>query len=153
LSEEVFKYGDDQFFLVCYVGTNTERLCVELCEFMQCHGEKGSSVSIVSGYGLDDWAIEVRSPAEAKDFSFSLYVVTGSGAHSASCPMGTGAPFPGAKARPGRDADHSPHLLPRSNMSRSYTSSHPKRVRSVWSDCFSFYAMSCRFVYYFPKKK
>jgi hypothetical protein len=32
------------------------------------HGEPGSSVSIVSDYGLDDWAIEVRSPAEAKGF-------------------------------------------------------------------------------------
>jgi hypothetical protein len=30
--------------------------------------EPGSSVSIVSGYGLDDWVIEVRSPAEAKGF-------------------------------------------------------------------------------------
>jgi hypothetical protein len=28
--------------------------------------EPGSAVSIVSGYVLDDWAIEVRSPAEAK---------------------------------------------------------------------------------------
>jgi hypothetical protein len=28
----------------------------------------GSSVSIVCGYGLDDWAIEVRSPAEATGF-------------------------------------------------------------------------------------
>jgi hypothetical protein len=28
--------------------------------------EPGTSVSIVSGYGLDDQAIEVRSPAEAK---------------------------------------------------------------------------------------
>jgi hypothetical protein len=28
----------------------------------------GSSVSIVSGYGLDDPRIEVRSPAEAKGF-------------------------------------------------------------------------------------
>jgi hypothetical protein len=27
---------------------------------------QGISVSIVSGYGLDDWAIEVRSPAEAR---------------------------------------------------------------------------------------
>jgi hypothetical protein len=27
---------------------------------------RGSSVSIVSGYGLNDWAIEVRSPAKAK---------------------------------------------------------------------------------------
>jgi hypothetical protein len=25
-----------------------------------------------------------------------------------SCTMGTGGPFPGAKARPRRDADHSP---------------------------------------------
>jgi hypothetical protein len=32
------------------------------------YGETGSSVSIVSGYGLDDRAIEVRSPAEAKGF-------------------------------------------------------------------------------------
>jgi hypothetical protein len=31
-------------------------------------GEPGSSVSIVSGYGLDDWAMEVRSPAEARGF-------------------------------------------------------------------------------------
>jgi hypothetical protein len=30
--------------------------------------EPGSSVSIVSDYGLDDGAIEVRSPAEAKGF-------------------------------------------------------------------------------------
>jgi hypothetical protein len=30
--------------------------------------ELGSSVSILSGYGLDDRAIEVRSPAEAKEF-------------------------------------------------------------------------------------
>jgi hypothetical protein len=35
-------------------------------------------------------------------------VQTGSGAHPASCLMGTGGPFPGGKARLGRDADHSP---------------------------------------------
>jgi hypothetical protein len=69
---------------------------------------RGSSVSIVSGYGLDDRAIEVRSPAGAKDFSCNLCVLTGSGAHPASCTMGTGGPFPGGKALPGRDADHSP---------------------------------------------
>jgi hypothetical protein len=33
---------------------------------------------------------------------------TGSGAHPASSTMGNGGPFPGGKARPGRDADHSP---------------------------------------------
>jgi hypothetical protein len=70
--------------------------------------EPGSSVSIVSGYGLDDRAIEVRFPARAKDFSSYLCVQTGFGAHLVSCTMGTGGPFPGGKARPRRDADHSP---------------------------------------------
>jgi hypothetical protein len=78
---------------------------------------------IVSGYGLHDWAIEVLFPAEAKEFSSSLCVQTGSGAHPASCKMGTGGTFSGDKARTGRDSDLSPHLLPRSRMSRSYTSS------------------------------
>jgi hypothetical protein len=67
-----------------------------------------SSGSIVSDYGLDDWAIGVRSPAGAKHFSSNLCVQTGSEAHPASCTMGTGGPFPGGKARPGGDADHSP---------------------------------------------
>jgi hypothetical protein len=62
----------------------------------------------VSDNGLDDREIGVRSTAEAKDFSSSLCVQTGSGAHPASCTMGTGGPFPGGKERPGRDADHSP---------------------------------------------
>jgi hypothetical protein len=73
-----------------------------------CERRRGSSVSIVPGYGLDDRAIVVRSPAGAKDFSSSLCVQTGSGAHPASCTMGTVGPFPGDKARPGSDADHSP---------------------------------------------
>jgi hypothetical protein len=51
--------------------------------------EQGSSVSIVSGYGLDDWAVEVRSP--------SLRVQTGSGANPASCTMGTVGPSPGLR--------------------------------------------------------
>jgi hypothetical protein len=71
-------------------------------------GEPGSSVSMVSNYGLDDRAVEVRSPAGAKDSSSDLCVQTGSGVHPASCTMGTGGPFSGAKARPGRDAHHSP---------------------------------------------
>jgi hypothetical protein len=68
---------------------------------------RGSSGSIVSDYGLDDRAIEVRSPTGA-DFSSSPCVQTGSGAHPASYPVGTGGPFLRGKARPGRDADHSP---------------------------------------------
>jgi hypothetical protein len=62
----------------------------------------------VSDYGLDDRAIEVRSPAEAKNFSSNLCVQTCSGAHPVSCTMGTGGPFRGGKTRLGRDADHSP---------------------------------------------
>jgi hypothetical protein len=49
----------------------------------------------VSDYGLDDRVIEVRSPTGAEDFSSSPCVQTGSGAHPASYPMGTGGPFPG----------------------------------------------------------
>jgi hypothetical protein len=37
-------------------------------EFVKSSDMKDSSVSIASGYGLDDWAIEVQSPAEVKGF-------------------------------------------------------------------------------------
>jgi hypothetical protein len=63
-------------------------------------------LSIVSGYGLDDRAIEVRHRQRKKDFSSSLCVQTGSEAHPASCPMDTGGPFPGGNARLGREVDH-----------------------------------------------
>jgi hypothetical protein len=43
--------------------------------------EPGSSVSIVSDYGLDDRAIEVRPRQRQKDFYSSVFVQTGSGAH------------------------------------------------------------------------
>jgi hypothetical protein len=62
----------------------------------------------VADYGLDDRAVGVRSPAGARDFSSILCVQTGSGVHPDCSPMGTGGPLPGGKARPGRDADHSP---------------------------------------------
>jgi hypothetical protein len=77
-------------------------------------GSRGSSVSIVSGYGLDDRAIEVRSPAESKDLSSSLCVQTGSGAYPASCPMGTGGPFPWVKRGWGVMLTTHPHLVPKS---------------------------------------
>jgi hypothetical protein len=86
---------------------------------------RGSSVSIVSDYGLDDLAIGVRSPAEAKDSFSNLCVQTGSEAHPASCTMGTGGPFPGTKRGRGVTLTTHPHIVPRSRMSRSYTSSPP----------------------------
>jgi hypothetical protein len=38
------------------------------CESPDARSEPGSSVSIVPGYWLDDWAIEDPSPAQAKGF-------------------------------------------------------------------------------------
>jgi hypothetical protein len=59
---------------------------------------RASSVSTVSDYELEYRAIGVRSPPKANGFSSSLFVQTGSAANPASCPMGTGGPFPGGKA-------------------------------------------------------
>jgi hypothetical protein len=100
----------------------------KLCKL---HCEPASSVSIVFGYGLDDRAIGVRSPAGAKDFSFILCVQTGCGAHPASCTIGIGGPFRGGKARPGRYIDHSPPSSTGARISRSHNSSLPKRLYGV----------------------
>jgi hypothetical protein len=48
---------------------------------------------------------------------FFAHVQTGSGAHPASCTMGTGS-FPGVN-RPRRGADHPPLLVPRLRMGRA----------------------------------
>jgi hypothetical protein len=40
----------------------------KFCQFMKWAVSWGSSVSIMSGYGLGDQAIEVRSPKEVKGF-------------------------------------------------------------------------------------
>jgi hypothetical protein len=68
---------------------------------------RGSSVSVMSDYGLNYRTIEVRFPAEAK--GFFLYPLSPDRFWGpTSCTMGTGDPFPGSKSRPERDADHSP---------------------------------------------
>jgi hypothetical protein len=85
--------------------------------------ELGSSVSIVSGYRLDDRAIEVRSPAEEKGFFPLIFCVqTGSWAHPVSCTMGTGVLSLGVKSGQGVTPTTHPYVVPRSRMSRSYTS-------------------------------
>jgi hypothetical protein len=85
----------------------------------------------VSHYGLDDRAIGVRSLAEAKDFSSSLCVQTSSEAHPASCPMGTGGPFPGGREQPGRDAHHLPPSSAEVKTKKEYISSPPKTLHGV----------------------
>jgi hypothetical protein len=66
--------------------------------------------------------------------------------------MGTGGPFPGGKARPGRDADHSPLLVPRYRMSRSYISSPSCTSRGVLWDWF-YYSSPWWWRQYAPLKR
>jgi hypothetical protein len=55
-------------------------------------------------------------------------VQTESGAHPASCTMGTGGPFPGVKRGRGVTLTIQPHLVPRLRMSRTYTSLPPNAL-------------------------
>jgi hypothetical protein len=73
------------------------------------YGEPGSSVIILSGYGLYDRAIEVRSPAEVKGF-FPAVSVSRPTLGPTQYPVQwvPGRFFPRAKDRPGHDADHLP---------------------------------------------
>jgi hypothetical protein len=75
--------------------------------------EPGSSVSLVSDYGLDDQAIELRSPAEAKGIFLQLVCPDRLWGPPSLLYNGYRSPFHGAKARPGRVAVHSSHLVPR----------------------------------------
>jgi hypothetical protein len=57
---------------------------------------RGSSVGIATGYGLDDHGVGVRVPM-GEEFSLLHGIPTGSGAHPASYPLGTWGSFPGGK--------------------------------------------------------
>jgi hypothetical protein len=100
-------YADLLLFIMPKIKTYSGQQILKQLTIYSFWNSRGSSGSIVSDYGLDDRAIEVRSPTMA-DFSSSSCVQTGSGAHPASYTMGTRGSFPGGKAQPGREADHSP---------------------------------------------
>jgi hypothetical protein len=70
-----------------------------------------SSVNIVAGYGLDNWGLGVQFLAGTENFYPLHHSQTSSGAHPASCPMGTRAPSLGVKQL-GCEADHSPTFSP-----------------------------------------
>jgi hypothetical protein len=89
--------------------------------------EPGSSVSTVSDY----WAAGDRSPTEAEDFSSNLCIQTAPGAHPASYTMGTGDPFTGRKARPGRDADHPSPSSAEVKRVEIIHFFHPKRLHGL----------------------
>jgi hypothetical protein len=71
------------------------------------HAQENSSVSIVTRLRigrLENW---VLFPAGTRDFSELHSIQTGTGAHPASYPIGTGGSFPGIE-RSGHEANHSP---------------------------------------------
>jgi hypothetical protein len=84
---------------------------------------RASVVGIAMG-----WVAGIRFPARARDFFLLHSFQTGSGAHPASYPMGTGSPFLGLK-RPGREADRSP---PSSAEVKSAGDMLPFRHTSSW---------------------
>ena len=73
----------------------------------------GSVVGIATGYGLHGPGIESRWEAR-----FSTPVLTGPGAHPASCTMGTGS-FPGVKSGRGVTLTFHPLPVPWSRKSRA----------------------------------
>jgi hypothetical protein len=74
---------------------------------------RGSSVSIVSDYGLDYRAIEVRSPTEAEDFSSIPCVQTGSGPTQPPIQWIPGVLSLGVKRGRGLTLTTHSHLVPR----------------------------------------
>jgi hypothetical protein len=75
----------------------------------------------------------VRSPAESKDFSSSLWVHTSSLVHPASYSMGTGGPFPGVKRGWGVTLTSHHHLVPRSRMRSAFPANLPFSHRCICS--------------------
>jgi hypothetical protein len=74
-----------------------------------------SSLGVALGYGLDDRCSRIRFPARPGNFSLHHRVQTGSGAHLASYPMGTGAFSLWQSGRDVKLTTHL-HLVPRSRM-------------------------------------
>jgi hypothetical protein len=78
------------------------------------------------------------------NFSSSLCVQTGSGAHPAFCTTGTGGPFHGGKTQPGRDADHSPQSSAEfKNVSEVYLLSFPSAFMSCSGTALALTIQAC----------
>jgi hypothetical protein len=91
---------------------------------------RDSSVGIVLGYGLDYWGSRVRLPAGLGIFLFTTASRTVLGPTQPSIQWVPGAFYLGVK-RPGREADHSLHLVPRSRMCGAIPSL-PQYVLMSW---------------------
>jgi hypothetical protein len=89
---------------------------------------RGSSVNIVSGYGLDNRAIHVRSPADAKDFPLTSESRAALGPTQPPVKCVPGGLSPGVNRGRGVTLTTHPNLVSRSRLSRSYTSSPDLRL-------------------------
>jgi hypothetical protein len=89
-------------------------------------GSRDSVVGIATGYELDDGGVGVRVPVGSRIFSTSSRPALG----PTQPPIQwlPAALSPGVK-RPGREADDSPQLVPRS---RKYGSIHPLLQKPSW---------------------
>jgi hypothetical protein len=83
---------------------------------------RGSSVSIVSDYALDDWG---SIPGGGKGFFLHPLCPDRLWGPPSLLYNGYWGSFARGKARPGVTLTTHPHLVPRSRMDRSYTSSPP----------------------------
>jgi hypothetical protein len=78
--------------------------------------EPGSAVGIATGYGLEDGPVVESEFRWGQEFSLLHVVHTGSGAHLASCTVGTGGSSSGGKA------EHSPQTTAEVKKMWIYTS-------------------------------
>jgi hypothetical protein len=86
-----------------------------------CVKSRESSASIALGYRLEDRGSRVRFPAGLGIFLFTTASRTALGSTQPPIQWVPGALSLGVK-RPGREADHSPPLVPRSKNAWNYTS-------------------------------
>jgi hypothetical protein len=97
---------------------------------------RGSSVSIVSDYGLDD-----RSSIPDRGRGFFLYPLRPDRLWGPTQPPVQWVPediSPGVKSGRGVMLTTHPHPVPRLRICRSSPVSHPKRLHGVWRDHFLF---------------
>jgi hypothetical protein len=99
-------------------------------------GSRGSSVSIVSGYGLDDRGL---IPGRGKGFfSVTSESKPAIGAQPVSCSMFTGVLSPGLNRDRGVTVTTHPHLVPKSWINRNLQHLSPCASISVLWDCLPF---------------
>jgi hypothetical protein len=85
---------------------------------------------IMSVYGLDDRAIEIRSPERRMIFPLTV-CRPALGPTQPPVQWVPGVLSPGVKRGRGVNLTTHPHLVPRSRMSKSYISSPSKRLHGV----------------------